>query len=627
MSQSRDQEGDLHPDQFRANNALAVMLDHGMSISGNERHCVFLNTGKDPRAGEKFACVSAVSGLDFPDDGRGVSVVDWDGDGAQDLWVSNRNAPRIRYFRNETKTDNHYIALRLIGDGKTTARDAVGARVEVFLESEAANKQSKKEDKTKTPADRLIKTVHIGQGFLSQSSRWLHFGLGDADKISKVTVRWPGGETEEYSDFAVNQRYEIHQDGTVALVPPRVSTPKLPASSPTLPEPADRFRVPLVANVPMPNLPYRDASGFTKQLLDEKGDGMLLINCWSTTCIPCLKELKEFTDHAQELRDANINVLALCLDEVTDDGTLNNRPIEILNNMGFPFSYGEAKNNVGGALSTIHNVMTATGGLLPVPTSFLVDATGKLVAIYKGPVSVETLIADKDHSSLPAWERFRRSANLSGTIIQNEVLEKALTKGDQFARTRLANHLEEQGWSHAASIQYEELAKILPDSAEKKATLGNVYFERGLLLARQKKWQEAIDAFEQSLGQETVAPAAHFNLGICLQKIGQTNRARTEYEEALRLQPSLITARENLGRLFAREKNWKQAEIEFQKVAAARPKDVNNVYNLGVSLAMQKKWKEATTQFNRALELQPDFSRAKLYLERIRLKASAKDPA
>ena len=623
MSQSRDKEGDVHPDQLQANNALAVMLDHGMSISGNERHCVFLNTGKDSRAGEKFACVSAVSGLDFPDDGRGVSVVDWDHDGDQDLWVSNRNAPRIRYFRNDTQTGNHYITMRLIGNGVTTSRDAVGARVEVFLDPPSEQQASKTEDSDE--AERLVKTIHIGQGFLSQSSRWLHFGIGDADKISKVTVQWPGGKIKEYTDLKIDQRYEIHQDGEVVRIPAPIATPPLPNSSPTLPEPADQFRVPLVANVPMPDLPYRDALGLTKNLLDAKGDGMLLINCWSTTCMPCLKELKEFTDHAQELRDANINVLALCLDAETGGTALNNGAVDILKNMGFPFTYGEAKDNLGGALSTIHNVMTATGGLLPVPTSFLVDDSGRLVAIYKGPVTVKTLIADKDHSSLPRWERFRRSANLPGTIIENEVLEKALTKGDQFARTRLANHLEEQGWSHAASIQYEELAKILPDSDEKKATLGNVYFERGLLLARQNKWREAIESFNQSLDQETAAPVAHYNLGICLEKTGQTDQALSEYKEALQLQPSLITARANLGRLLAREKNWQQAEIQFQKVVDARPKDVNNTYNLGVSLAMQQKWKQATIQFNRVLELEPNFSRAKQYLERIRVKTLSKD--
>ena len=212
----------MHPDQFQANNALAVMLDHGMSISGNERHCVFLNTGEDTRAGEKFACVSAVSGLDFPDDGRGVSVVDWDSDGDQDLWVSNRNAPRIRYFRNDTRTDNNYITLRLIGNGVTTSRDAVGARVEVFLKDRIKNKENATDA---SRADRLIKTVHIGQGFLSQSSRWLHFGLGDAEQIAKVTVRWPGGKVEEYTDLKINQRYEIHQDGEVIVVPAPDDTP------------------------------------------------------------------------------------------------------------------------------------------------------------------------------------------------------------------------------------------------------------------------------------------------------------------------------------------------------------------------------------------------------------------
>ena len=89
----------------------------------------------------------------------------------------------------------------------------------------------------------------------------------------------------------------------------------------------------------MPDLPYRDASGETKGLLDTKGDGMLLINCWSTTCIPCLKELKEFTDHAQELRDENINVLALCLDAATGETDPESSPSEVLKNMSFPFSY------------------------------------------------------------------------------------------------------------------------------------------------------------------------------------------------------------------------------------------------------------------------------------------------
>ena len=114
-------DGGRHP--FGAN-ALGDIMNHGGSLSGKEKHCVFLNTGNDARAEKKFACVSAVSGLNLPDDGRGVIVTDWDGDGDQDLWISNRNAPRIRYLRNNSDTTNNFIALQPVGNGKNTNRDA-----------------------------------------------------------------------------------------------------------------------------------------------------------------------------------------------------------------------------------------------------------------------------------------------------------------------------------------------------------------------------------------------------------------------------------------------------------------------------------------------------------------------
>ena len=142
MSQSPDDDQDDTSDMNARNNELAVMLDSGLSMSGHERHCVFLNTGADTESEGRFACISAVSGLDFPDDGRGVSVVDWDRDGDQDLWISNRNAPRIRYLRNDAVTDNNSIAFLLVGNGTTTSRDAIGARIELILASEALDEST-----------------------------------------------------------------------------------------------------------------------------------------------------------------------------------------------------------------------------------------------------------------------------------------------------------------------------------------------------------------------------------------------------------------------------------------------------------------------------------------------------
>ena len=67
------------------------LLRQGRAFSGYERHHCFLNT-RDGR----FTDVSAVSGIDYPEDGRGMAYCDWDFDGDLDLWISHRTGPQVR---------------------------------------------------------------------------------------------------------------------------------------------------------------------------------------------------------------------------------------------------------------------------------------------------------------------------------------------------------------------------------------------------------------------------------------------------------------------------------------------------------------------------------------------------
>lgn len=631
MSHTRDDVQDNPQGNDKARNELSVLLDNGASWSAHERNCVFLNTGADARADGRFASVSAVSGLDFPDDARAVIAVDWDHDGDQDLWLSNRNAPRIRFMRNDVGSNHNFLSLFLVGNGETTNRDAIGARVEVVLATEDSVGNAVRElpedrdlietsdpNGTATAPNRLIKTLHAGEGFLSQSSRWIHFGLGAAPEIAKVTVRWPGGELEEFANLKINGRYKLFQGGNIKQDPMQTDpAPVLASSVPELPSPADRFRIPLVALLPMPDLPFIGPFGELQPLLSVSDDGPLLINCWSTSCVPCLKELKEFTDRADEIRDAGINILALSLDQAGDAENMPGAAENLLQQMGFPFAKGRTTLELGMALNTIHNVMTTTGGQLPVPTSFLIDSSGLLTAIYKGPISVDTLLADARYSSRSRWERFHRAANLPGRIIENEILGKAMIKSDRFARMRLAKHLQELGWHHAASIQNEELAKTYPESAEKRAILGEVYLDQGILLAKQKKWAEATDAFRSSLDNHPDSKKLHYNLGIVYQKLGQKTKSRQHYQEAISKDPDFISAHLNLARLLAKEKEWNQAAIHFEKVVRARPKDEKSHYNLGVMLVKQNKWEQAAKRFQTALHLRPEFPQARIYLERV----------
>jgi peroxiredoxin len=202
--------------------ALENMMLEGRSFSGHERHCCFLNTGE-----QEFADVSSVTGLDLIDDGRAVAMTDWDHDGDIDFWLTNRTSPAVRFLQNDLQPENHFLAFRL--QGRTCNRDAIGARVEVHLAGD--------------PQTKLVRTLYAGQGYLSQSSKWLHFGLGKRDAIERIVVRWPGGEAEEVSAVEVDGRYRIEQGSGQAVA---VTSPKrleLPPATPHVATSTDAARV------------------------------------------------------------------------------------------------------------------------------------------------------------------------------------------------------------------------------------------------------------------------------------------------------------------------------------------------------------------------------------------------
>jgi hypothetical protein len=163
---------------------------------------IFWNTGTKPGftpVGPEFA------GTDLFDPlvGRGCAFADIDGDGYLDV-VLTENGGRARLLHNdgpELKNGgkrNNWIRLTLQGDGIRSNKSAIGARV--TLEASGV-KQSRQ--------------VISGRGYLSQSELTITFGLGQIDKIDKVTIQWPGknGGTQvvQGKDLEINKTHTINQ--------------------------------------------------------------------------------------------------------------------------------------------------------------------------------------------------------------------------------------------------------------------------------------------------------------------------------------------------------------------------------------------------------------------------------
>ena len=52
---------------------------------------------------------------------------------------------------------------------------------------------------------RLVREVHAGSSYLSSEDPRVHFGLGDATKVSELLVRFPDGTERRIANVAANQ--------------------------------------------------------------------------------------------------------------------------------------------------------------------------------------------------------------------------------------------------------------------------------------------------------------------------------------------------------------------------------------------------------------------------------------
>ncbi len=127
---------------------------------------------------------------------------DIDHDGAPDLLVGGRDQGGGRpnfLFRNKMGSKNAWLAVRLVGDGKTVNRDAIGAKVTVEV-----------------AGMKIVREVKSSRGtYNSADSRALLFGLADATCPATITVRWPSGKTESYKDVALRRYITIDMVGGV----------------------------------------------------------------------------------------------------------------------------------------------------------------------------------------------------------------------------------------------------------------------------------------------------------------------------------------------------------------------------------------------------------------------------
>ncbi len=593
-------------------------MSQGKSFSGYERNPLFLNL-----AGKGFAEMSGLFHVDFDDDARAIATVDWDRDGDLDVWTTNRTSPQVRLLQNDLEHGNTFIAIRLEGNGTTTNRDAIGARLTLSPK--------------KKPKAKQIRTVRGGDGFLTQSSAWTHFGLGTADDEYALSVRWPGGDIEHYAGLAANRRYLIAQGNNQPAVDPAPTlslpepentkeTPHTPQNTKEAPHtPQAGFWV--VNQVPFPKLTCEDDQGVTRSSTDFLGRP-LLINLWATWCAPCLKELAEFAAHANDLQARGATVLALNVDGLAVEGSAPpaGDPEKVLARIGYTLPRGIARQENLAKIEILIEHLTSRRMPLTIPTSILVDPKGNVAAVYQESLSWEQLSEDLTLLNAPATAQLKRASPRPGRWFADPTqIDREAYLGDyatlfatngfpeesqrlyQLVRPkeglRSAQEFYNQAKSASQQGQTEQAMAFYKKAIELDPDYGQALTGLGAMLLMQKRLDEARPLFEKALSLDPNHATALINMSMIDQARGDHEKALERLTKVIQRNPEYAEAHFNLGSLLASMKRHEDAIRHLTKGVELSPKRSAGHLNLASVYMATEQWAKAEASYRSALQL------------------------
>jgi Tfp pilus assembly protein PilF len=602
--------GTPYDDAWRALNQRLVTS----SIASHQRNVLLRNDG---RGG--FDEVSGTVGLDLDQDGRSFGVMDLDGDGDPDLvLMAARQAPQLRVFRNDFTGPHAALAIRL--RGATSNRDAVGARVSV-----------------ETDRMRLVKQVAAGSGFLSQHSKELLFGLGQSRRILELTIDWPSGEKQVFTDVPVDQRLRLEEGGQLQAAPLHAAS-KLAVDAAPLSRSALPSATWLFEPVPAPGFSLVDLRGEARSLAALAGRPAVLL-AWSPRAPKALAVFRTFASGSGALAAAGIGALALAIDEQDQRPQLEAAAASA---GALPVVLASPEVALSYAILNRHLFMNRQD--LRLPTAFLLDAEGRVAKVYRDGFDAAAIVRDAAQIQAAPPARLARAVPFAGTLYGppgrrsylpygHELLDQGLdaaalsaferaAQADPSSSTlyRLGSLLMKSGQTDKARAALERALAKQPDLAEASNDLGT-------LLAQGGDLPGAIERFRAALRAAPDYPDALNNLGYAQLLSGREREAQELYEKALALQADFPEALNNLGLILGRRGELPAAEQRFRQALEKRPGYGEAANNLALVLVARGNADEAVRLLEALLQREPTVESAYITLAKIHLAAQRRTQA
>jgi hypothetical protein len=359
--------------------------------------------------------------------------------------------------------------------------------------------------------DRIHKTrvLQCGSGFLSQHSKEMVIGLGASGRLEKLTVSWPSGATQVFTDVPLNTRVRIVEGRGIETEPLK------PRSAATTPPPA--------------SAPHqrRRRPGCTSRFRRRRG-GAAIVLLWSPKVDAARAARDTLERGAQALTRAGVKSIA-----IRRSGSAGSGEPQLRDSQPAP-------------------VHEPPG--LRLPTGLLVDASGSVVKVYRGRRRRRRNRCGCEAIDVTPAERLARALPFPGTFTSGcpsattfrTAASSSTTGSSQRGRRLRAGRRGEPRRVHVVpararcSPEAARPPRPVPRSSRRsvlKPDLAEAHNDLGALLAQSGDLDAAIGRFRAALAptpttrrleQSRLRAAAHR---------GAIRKRRALYERALALQP------------------------------------------------------------------------------------------
>jgi len=385
--------------------------------------------------------------------------------------------------------------------------------------------------------------VKLTAGFQAQVPKTLHFGVGDAEEVSKIVVTWPDGKKRTFGPVRSNKHYILNANKDTFETKPIVRWTDQPLGvdedlleqvAMTLDGKRTRLR------------PFTSQSKLT------------VVNFWAPWCRPCKKELPILKDlsskYSHDSKWLGVSVEKNNLESVKKSIAR------------FEIKYPQLIAN-----DSLLESFFGDDGNLPIPSTFIFDESGQLIRAYLRPVSRKQLQED-----IRAFSASSKNSHLLVKIAEAKFL---------------------RGHEQEAFEAYQQALDRSPRSV-------NALLGIAAVMRNRSQPTEAIKYVKKALTIDPSSAYAWWLLGLSYSQGNKQVEALEALEKATKISPTTTRYLYSYGDQLMAEKRYTDAKAAFLAIRSLDPRSVKAMMKL-IQAKVQLRDRSVLQDLDSVLAIEP----------------------